>query len=224
MASVSARNVNPRHKLTITMNNFVLQTVVGQAVHAELMYRFPRFNYVYGCTVGNIRKYPCAYKKAFKVNRSTIVIHPDMHTASNEYLSWIMVQAMTKMIYEKKYQLTKYSRLRVVEIEQMVFLTAQLFWEELNPPISRDLDLFNSPMNSIARRLDLSVFAFTRIYDVNFVLPFLNKVATRAKRKDGITRSASDIITGVNYSKEEKRIARNIIDDIYGDLLRLEGF
>ncbi|WP_127717480.1 hypothetical protein [Halobacteriovorax sp. HLS] len=223
---VEARNVNPRHKLTITMHNFVLQTQVGQAIHSELMHYFPKFDYRYGCTSGDVENSNCPYRKAFKVGSNSIIIHPDFHASSNEYLSWIMVQAMAKMVYIEKYELKKYSRLNVVEVEQLVFLQAQQYWEELRPPMSRDLDYYNtysdySNIGQIARALDLSVLAFSRAFNrspSHFF--FFNKVAARAAKKDGITSSASDIISG-NYSDEEKEIAKMIIVDLHHDLERL---
>ena len=224
---VEARNVNPRHKLTITMHNFVLQTQVGQAIHSELMHYFPKFDYRYGCTSGDMESSSCPYKKAFKIGTNSIVIHPHFHAASNEYLSWIMVQAMAKMVYIEKYELKKYSRLRVVEVEQLVFLQAQQYWEELNPPMSRDLDYYNaessySNLGEIARALDLSVLAFSRAFNRSPAhIFFFNKVATRAAKKDGITSSASDIISG-NYSDTEKEIAKKIIIDLHHDVVRLD--
>lgn len=222
--SVSARNVNPRHKLTITMNNYVMQTRVGQAVHVELMHMFPKFSYTYGCTSGDMgNESTCSHDKAYKIRTSGIVIHPDFHSSSNEYLSWIMIQAMTKMIYTKKYELKKFSRLRVIEVEQMVFLTAQMYWEELNPPMSRDLDYFDTRLGRIARSLGLSINDFTQSFERDNLLFFFNKVAMRAKRYDGITRTADDIITG-NYSKAERDIARKIKEDFNDDLMRLDSY
>lgn len=219
--SVQARNVNPRHKLTVTMANFVLQTQVGQAIHVELMHLFPKFNYAYGCTTGSFINNDCPHDKPFKIKNNLIVIHPDFHSSSNEYLSWILVQAMTKMIYEKKYHLKRYSRLRVVEIEQMVFLSAQMYWEELNPPVSRDLDYSETRLGDIARNLYLSINDFTRSFTPNNLLFFFNKVAMRAKKYDGISRTLEDVLTG-NYSTMEKSIARMIREDFHDDLMRLD--
>ena len=202
------------------MANYVLQTQVGQAVHSELMHLVPKFDYVYGCTTRYINN-KCEKRKAYKIKTNSIVLHIDFHSASNEYLAWVMVQAMAKMVYTKKYQLKKYSALNVVEIEQMSFLAAQKFWEELNPPTRMDLDYYYSRQFSydknIAKRLDLSINQFTRTFDTNNLFPFFNKVAIRASHYDGITRSAADIING-NYPQNIKNIAKDIIHDLYESL------
>jgi hypothetical protein len=224
--SVSARNVNPRHKLTITMANYVLQTQVGQAIHAELMHLVPKFNYIYGCTTRYVN-HKCEKKRAYKLKRNMLIMHIDFHSSSNEYLAWVMVQAMAKMVYSKKYELDKYSVLNVVEVEQLSFLAAQKFWEELNPPMRNDLDLYYSDefphRDNLARRLDLSINQFTRSFDQRNLFPFFNKVAVRASKYDGITRSAADIING-NYSQEVKNIAKNIIHDLYDSYTRIETY
>jgi hypothetical protein len=222
--SIQARNVNPRHKLTVVMENYVLQTEVGQALQSELLKVVPRFDYVYGCTIGNINNVNCPYKKAFKIKSNHIVIHPDFHAASYEYHSWIMVLAMAKMVYEKRYELNTYSRLRIVEVEQMVFLTAQKYWQQLGAPMRGDLDYYHcGKIGEIARSLSLSIRAFTRSYNENNLLFFFNKVATRAKKYDGIRRSADDIISG-DYSNKEKDIARAIKIDLHSDLTRIVEF
>lgn len=210
---VSARNQNPRHKLTITMNNFILQERIGQDIDREVNKFYPFFNYVYGCTTGSIDQYPCPHKKAYKRLEHLLVIHPDMHSASNEYLSWIMVQGMVRMIVEKRYQLDKYKRVRVVEVEQMVMLTAQKFWNTMNPPMRRDLDYFRTSEDNIAYNLDLSISSFTRSFNQGPRVNFYNKVALRATRYDGINLSVSDIIESDKYTDEEKSVAQNILTD-----------
>lgn len=212
-SSVSAKLSNPRRKLTITMENFILQQQIGQEVHRSVIDLYPFFDYRYGCTVGDIEDYPCAHKKAFSRLEHILIIHPDLHSASNEYLSWIMLQGMAKMILEKRYQLEKFPRVRVVEVEQMVMLTAQKFWNELNPPMSRGLDMYRTSDYNIAYNLDLSVLSFTRAYNQNPRINFYNKVALRATRVDGVKLSVSDIIESDKYTDKEKQVARNILID-----------
>ncbi|GEM_PF-4715185 len=212
-SSVSAKNSNPRHKLTITMENYVLQQQVGQEIHRLLIDFHPFFDYRFGCTVGNVEDYPCAHKKAYNSLEQILIIHPDLRSASNEYLSWILVQGMARMIVERRYQLAKYPRVKVVEIEQMIMLTAQKFWNELNPPMSRDLDLYRTSDYNIAFKLDLSVLSFTKAYNQGPIVNFFNKVALRATRYDGVYLSVSDIIESAQYSDDEKEIARNILVD-----------
>ncbi|WP_372655318.1 hypothetical protein [Halobacteriovorax sp.] len=213
LTSVSARNSNPRHKLTVTMENYVLQEQIGQELHRLVIDFHPFFDFRFGCTVGDVEDYPCAHKKAFNTLEQILIIHPDLHSASNEYLSWIMVQAMAKMVLEKRYQLAKYPRIKVIEIEQMVMLTAQKFWNQLNPPMSDDLDLYRTSDYNIAFTLDLSVLSFTKAYNQNPRINFYNKVALRATRYDGVYLSVSDIIESGNFSENEKEIARNILVD-----------
>ncbi|ATH08249.1 hypothetical protein BIY24_09885 [Halobacteriovorax marinus] len=211
--NISARNPNPRHKLTITMNNYILQQKIGQEVERAVNKFYPFFNYVIGCPTGNINQYPCPHDKAFKRLENLLVIHPDLHSASNEYLSWIMVQGMASMVMHKRYQLDKYPRVRVVEVEQLIMLTAQRFWNELNPPMSRGLDLYRTSRDNIAFNLDLSVLAFTRAYNQSPKVNFFNKVALRATRYEGIYLSVSDIIDNDQFTEKEKEVARDILVD-----------
>ncbi|PIK16046.1 hypothetical protein [Halobacteriovorax sp. JY17] len=211
--SISAKSSNPRRKLTITMANYILQQRVGQAIHRDVIDSYPFFNYIYGCTVGDIDAYPCPHKKAYKRLENLLVIHPDLHSASNEYLSWIMVQGMTRMIMEKRYQLEKFPKVRVVEVEQMIMLSAQRFWNELNPPMSRDLDLYRTSNTNIGYSLDLSVLAFTRAFNQNPAINFYNKVALRATRFEDVFLSVSDIIDNDHFSEKEREVAKHILDD-----------
>ena len=208
-----ARNSNPRHKLHITMANFVLQQKVGQAIHGDVLLHYPSFNYIVGCPTGDIDTYPCAHKKTYKRLENLLVIHPDLHSASNEYLSWIMVQGMMRMVLEKRYQLNKYPRVKVVEIEQMIMLSAQTYWNELSPTISRDIDLYRTSNDNIAFNLDLSVLSFARAFNQNPRVNFYNKVALRATRYDDVVLSVSDIIENDYFTEGEKEVAKSILHD-----------
>lgn len=211
--STMARNPNPRHKLHVTMANFVLQQGVGQAIHADVLHSYPFFNYVLGCPTGDIDTYPCEHKKAYKRLENLLVIHPDLHSASNEYLSWIMVQGMMRMVLQKRYQLHKFPRVKVVEVEQMIMLSAQTYWNELNPKISSDIDLYRTSNDNIAYNLDLSVLSFTRAFNQNPRVNFYNKVALRATRYDDVVLSVSDIIENDYFTEAEKEVAKSILHD-----------
>ena len=130
--SANARNVNPRHKLTVVIENYVLQTEIGQSLLSELHHRVPRFDYLVGCPETMLRNGICPNKRAYRTTKNELIIHPNFGEASYEYHSWIVVLAMAKMVFEKRYQLDLYPRLRVLEIEQMVFLTAQKYWQQRN--------------------------------------------------------------------------------------------
>lgn len=98
--NISAKVRNPRIKLTVTLENFVKSTSEGLNIYYDVTDRYKNFDYIYGCTVGDVNQSPCPRQRAYSRLGDTLVIHPDLNSASYEYLAKIMIQGMKQMILE----------------------------------------------------------------------------------------------------------------------------
>lgn len=188
--------MNPRHKLTVALENVVKKTPIGLS-YAKEMDKAGRV-LVLGDVAGTF---------VARIENDEVFVNAEFVSAPFQYLAWVVMQSLVQSDLDVKIN-QKYGvdLSSLAEFDAIVHVEAAKFLAQTGLVYTEDDDYYFDSNFDVARKLDLSLTAFHQLFERNpgaFVL----KVTTRKFLLDSNATDLSRFLNRPNLSANERAAA-----------------
>ena len=195
----SAMGINPHFRLLRAKENTVKATEIGtryssiyESQHGQALILFDRLMSEY---------------KVKKINGlSTLRVNWELHGSDHDYLAWMLFQGLVRYSLEKKF---KPALPELFEFDGLVWLESMRYLDQLGVIIDQEMDYASHPRFDFARRRDLSIVRFYRLFKRSRK-SFNKAISDRKKRLEGKSLKVVDFLKRTDLTTSQRKAGEQL--------------
>lgn len=195
---------NPHERIHEVIESQLELTSLGQRLSTQVQEKSPLF--LFNCLTDDSKRLPIC-KKSYHVNGNEIQINGHFQDSTDEYLSWIIFQALIeyKMLYIDSFEVLP----TTVELKRYVLNQSIKYTQSLFSTCEKKIDFYAHPENDFARVVDMSLCEFFNLSASQQLLD--DRIDLRTRTLLEIEVTVQHILESNSFSKEQKQKALELL-------------